>query len=359
MTGDCARVVVAILLSAALFGCGGDEESTGASPTDSPPADTRLRAVDRNAAALDSLRLIPSVVDRALAWLAGSCHHEDGSFFLPPYDDFLTWDTVLVVWLFDGLAGGGFDVSSYADEIADARAWIDAARKPDGSFTFMAPWVKGSCTETTSLAAVVAPDTATDAWLVDQQLPDGHWRYLYDFIDDPDYPSATVHPLYAAACRDLAVDRDAALAWLAAQEWEASPNWYSSRFYITYLLAAIGAARGDLPAALSARMREMLLAEQGADGSFEGRTMADDPTAVVATALALETAVALDDDALDPLVRRAALFLLRTFDGDHWRGGRYVEDHPQDVSLFATVHAVRALAMVARRVAGGSFDPCH
>ncbi len=301
-------------------------------------------------------------IDLALGWLVPTTYHEDAGFYMPDEPHwFWVFDTVQVVWLLDWLEEQGWDVAEYMDEVENARAFLDAARADDGSWYWEGPSELHRDTETTALASLLAPSPLSDQWIVDHQLPDGHWDELAPTVEDQDYPTSTGFAMYAATCRNYQVDFAKAYEWyqgLDEADWYPSGDYYKTRFYATYLLGSLAKLRDDFPDAGRVKLRELITYFHDGNGSFEGRTMDDNPSAIVPVALAMQTAIQLDDPDLEDEIYLAGLYLRENFAGDHWDRGTYTPDWEKDESLFATVHAIRALALAYFDLLGVDYDPC-
>lgn len=301
-------------------------------------------------------------IDIALGWLVPTNYHEDAGFYAPHQPHwFWVFDTVQVVWLLDWLEEQGWDVAEYTDEVENARAFLDDARAEDGSWYWEGPSEIHRDTETTALASLLAPSPLSDQWIVDHQLPDGHWDELAPTVEDQDYPTSTGFAMYAATCRNYDVDFEKAYEWYESRseaDWYPSGDFYKTRFYATYLLGSLAKLRDDFPDEARVKLREIVTYYHDGNGSFEGRTMDDNPSAIIPVAMAMQTAIQLDDPALEDEIYLAGVYLRENFAGDHWDGGTYTPEWDKDESLFATVHAIRALAIAYFDLLGIDYDPC-
>ncbi len=301
-------------------------------------------------------------IDLALDWLVPTTYHEDAGFYMPGEPHwFWVFDTAQVVWLLDWLEEQEWDVAEYKGEVENARAFLDAARADDGSWYWEGPSDVYRDTETTALASLLAPSPESDQWIVDHQLADGHWDELAPTVEDQDYPTSTGFAMYAATCRNYEVDFAKAYEWYASRseaDWYPSGDFYKTRFYATYLLGSLARLRDDFPDEARVKLREIVTFYHDGNGSFEGRTMDDNPSAIIPVAMAMQTAQQLDDPELEDEVFLAGTFLRDNFADDHWDGGTYTPDWEKDESIFATVHAIRALAIAYFDLLGIDYDPC-
>ncbi|MCZ7586910.1 MAG: terpene cyclase/mutase family protein [Deltaproteobacteria bacterium] len=298
-------------------------------------------------------------VERALAWIAAEAYHFNHGFYTHWDREFWIWDTAVTIGLFDWLEANGWTIDAYRVRVENARAWLASVRRADGSFTYSTPNNPNTCNETTPTAALAVPSKKTDAWIRGAQKPDGHWDVNLPGLSQQDYPSVTALNLYAASCRGADVNFAAAYAWFGAQEIEPVRNYYSTRFYALFALAAVSSARDDFPDSLRASMTATVLKYADRGGAFEGRTMTDHPSAALSTALALQTALWLDDPELRAVAGRAEEFLVRAQAGDgSFPGGRYSETSTKDETLFTTVNAARALALALLRAEGRTPASC-
>ncbi|MCL4234768.1 MAG: terpene cyclase/mutase family protein, partial [Deltaproteobacteria bacterium] len=256
-------------------------------------------------------------IDIALGWLVPTNYHEDAGFYAPHQPHwFWVFDTVQVVWLLDWLEEQGWDVAEYTDEVENARAFLDDARAEDGSWYWEGPSEIHRDTETTALASLLAPSPLSDQWIVDHQLPDGHWDELAPTVEDQDYPTSTGFAMYAATCRNYDVDFEKAYEWYESRseaDWYPSGDFYKTRFYATYLLGSLAKLRDDFPDEARVKLREIVTYYHDGNGSFEGRTMDDNPSAIIPVAMAMQTAIQLDDPALEDEIYLAGVYLRENF----------------------------------------------
>ncbi len=299
-----------------------------------------------NAGEKDDAQDLKEVIDDAIQVVVDVCYRPSSGFYIPGDNRYQSWDTAVTLYLFDWLSANGWDLSEYSDEIADARNWLESARHDNGSYTFSPPDNPESCNETTTIAGQVLPYEATNQWIIDELFPDGHWDVLIPAIPLPDYPSVTTFALAASHCLDLDIDWEMAYQWLKDQDFIPSTHYYSTRYYITWQLVLPAMERSDFPLDLIETMKTGLLTNQDADGSFEDRAMTDNPSSIIPTSLALQTAIILDDPDLDALVSAAFGFLAdnRAQNG-FWWGGLYSDNYDKNESLYATTMTIRALAM--------------
>ncbi len=305
---------------------------------------------------------IEAAIPDALDWLVDEAWHEGEGFYYAGWRDFQAWDTALAIWAFLWLSEQGWDAERHRDEIADALEWLETRRHPDGDYFYAGVDVpdEGDI-EITSFAGQILPHPTTDAWIVSGQLEAGNWYAETEVFDPRDYPSLTGHAMFMAACRDLPIDWSSAYDWLTSRtpdDYLPARYYYFTRFYNTYQVSALTRLRDDFPGDARERMVQTLLAFQDENGSFEGRTMDDTPSAIVPVSLALQTALELDDPRLEDVIDRAAGYLLDHLEDRHWFGNQFGPNYAKDESLFATVHAVRALGMLYARLTVGGWDAC-
>ncbi|MCL4234769.1 MAG: hypothetical protein KJ042_09635 [Deltaproteobacteria bacterium] len=321
-----------------------------------------LVAATAHASDADTIAVIEAAIPDALDWLIDEAWHEGEGFYYAGWRDFHAWDTALAIWAFIWLSEHGWDTERHRDEVVDALAWLETRRHPGGEYFYAGVDVpdEGDI-EITSFAGQIIPHATTDAWIVGEQRKAGNWYAQTEAFDPRDYPSLTGHAMYMAACRELPIDWSAAYDWLMSrtpEDYLPARYYYYTRFYNTYPLSAVARLRPDFPKTAREGMVQALLAFQDEDGSFEGRTMDDTPSAIVPTSLALQTALELDDPRLTDVIDRAAGFLLDHFEDRHWPGNQFGPNYAKDESLFTTVHAARALGMLHARLTGGNWDTC-